>query len=107
MFNLENAVILGAFVFACGVYGVLARRNLLVILMSVEVMLNGVNIVLAAFARTFAALGQADAAGAGQVFVLMSMAVAACEVAVGLSLLIAVFRHRRTVNAGELSFLRG
>jgi len=115
MLTLENCLMLSAFLFAIGAAGVLARRNLLVVLMSVEIMLNACNVALAAFSRHFAG-GGAPLAGArtgtgmadgGQVFVLMSMAVAACEVAVGLALLIAVFRSRRTVLAGELVDLKG
>jgi NADH-quinone oxidoreductase subunit K len=114
VFNLANCVMLSAILFAIGAYGVLARRNLLVVLMSVELMLNGANVALVAFSRHFAAGGRplaggvaAPIASGGQVFVLMSMAVAACEVAVGLALLIAIFRTRRTVMADEVAEMRG
>ena len=94
--------IVAAALFAVGVYGVLARRNLLIILMSVELMLNGVNLSLVGFSREMAHLepvgAAASAAAGGQVLVLMTMAVAAAEVALGLSILIAVFRHIRTVD---------
>jgi NADH-quinone oxidoreductase subunit K len=95
--------IVAAALFAVGVYGVLARRNLLIILMSVELMLNGVNLSLVGFSREMAHLAPvAGASGTpadgGQVLVLMTMAVAAAEVALGLSILIAVFRHIRTVD---------
>jgi NADH-quinone oxidoreductase subunit K len=93
-------LILSAAMFSIGAYGVLARRNLLIILMSIELMLNGVNIALVAFARMH---GQAS----GQVFVLMVMAVAAAEVAIGLAILIALFRTRKTVDAGEITSLKG
>ncbi len=89
--------IVAAALFAVGVYGVLARRNLLIILMSVEFMLNGANLSIVGFSREMAHLG-GTAAEAGQVLVLMAMAVAAAEVAVGLSILIAIFRHIRTVD---------
>ncbi|HVY60333.1 MAG TPA: NADH-quinone oxidoreductase subunit NuoK [Planctomycetota bacterium] len=115
MFSLGNCILLSAALFAIGAYGVLARRNLLVVLMSIEVMLNAANIALAAFSRHFAAGGRALASAAhgagsgdgGQVFVLMSMAVAACEVAVGLALLISLFRARETVLTVDLAELKG
>jgi len=90
--------------FAVGSYGVLARRNILIMLMSVELMLNGVNIALLAFARMHAGTVGAEY---GQVFFLMVMAVAAAEVAVGLAILISLFRTRRTIDAGELNTLKG
>ncbi len=90
--------------FAVGSYGVLARRNILIMLMSVEIMLNGVNIALLAFARMHAGTVGAEY---GQVFFLMVMAVAAAEVAVGLAILISLFRTRRTIDAGELNTLKG
>ncbi len=113
MFTLANCLFLSAALLAIGAYGVLARRNLLVVLMAVEIMLNAANVALAAFSRYYAAGGAPLAGGArpvasgGQVFVLMSMAVAACEVAVGLALLIAIYRVRRTVMSVDLRALRG
>ncbi len=89
--------IVAAALFAVGVYGVLARRNLLIILMSIELMLNGANLSIVGFSREMAHL-TGQAAEAGQVLVLMAMAVAAAEVAIGLSILIAIFRHIRTVD---------
>ena len=97
---IAKYLVLSAAMFAIGAYGVLARRNLLVMLMSVEVMLNGVNVALLAFARLHGDAG-------GQVFVLLVMAVAAAEVAVGLAILISVFRNRRTVDTGRLKDLNG
>tara|TARA_B100001971_G_C18146727_1_gene513485 strand:- start:154 stop:459 length:306 start_codon:yes stop_codon:yes gene_type:complete len=97
-------LILSAAMFAVGSYGVLARRNILIMLMSVEIMLNGVNIALLAFARMHAGTVGAEY---GQVFFLMVMAVAAAEVAVGLAILISLFRTRRTIDAGELNTLKG
>jgi NADH-quinone oxidoreductase subunit K len=97
---MSHYLILSAALFAIGAYGVLARRNLLVILMSVEVMLNGVNVALLAFARL-----HHDTAG--HVFVLIVMGVAAAEVSVGLAILIAVFRNRKTVDTGDLKSLNG
>jgi len=89
--------LVAAALFAAGVFGVLSRRNLLIILMSVELMLNGANLSLVGFSREMAHM-TGGAAEAGQAMVLMAMAVAAAEVAVGLSILIAIFRHIRTVN---------
>ncbi len=97
---IAKYLVLSAAMFAIGAFGVLARRNLLIILMSVELMLNGVNIALLAFARLHADV-------AGQVLVLMVMGVAAAEVSVGLAILIALFRNRRTVDAGDLRSLQG
>lgn len=93
-------LLLSAAMFSIGAYGVLARRNLLIILMSVELMLNGVNIALLAFARLYRDT-------AGQVLVLMAMGVAAAEVSVGLAILISVFRNRKTVDTGDLKSLQG
>ena len=97
---ISHSLIVSAALFALGAYGVLARRNLLIILMSVEVMLNGVNVALLAFARLH---GNAH----GHIFVLMVMGVAAAEVSVGLAILIAVFRNRKTVDTGDLKSLQG
>jgi len=118
MLTLGKVLILASLLFSIGAYGVLARRNLLVVLMSIEVMLNAANLALAGFSRHFAVGGAplapfSTAAGAagdpygGQVFVLMSMAVAACEVAVGLALLIAIFRTKYTVMTVDLAELKG
>lgn len=92
--------------FATGTFGVLGRRNLLIMLMSLELMLNGVNVALVAFARLLGATTP-GAAEQGQVLVLMVMAVAAAEVAVGLAIVIALFRNRRTVDTTELQALHG
>ena len=97
---IAKYLVLSAALFAIGAYGVLARRNLLIILMSLELMLNGVNVALLAFARM-----HGDAAG--QVLVLMVMAVAAAEVALGLAIVIAVFRNRKTLDTGDLDTLKG
>ena len=98
--SIAHYLVLSAALFSIGAFGVLARRNLLIILMSVEVMLNGVNVALLAFARL-------HSSAAGQVFVLVVMGVAAAEVSVGLAILIAVFRNRKTVDTGDLKSLQG
>jgi NADH-quinone oxidoreductase subunit K len=88
--------------FSIGAYGVLARRNLLIVLMSLELMLNGVNVALVAFSLKFA--GNAPH---GQVLVMMVMAVAAAEVAVGLAIVIALFRTRQTLDTNDLQMMGG
>ena len=92
-------LLLGAILFTIGVAGVLTRRNAIVIFMCIELMLNAVNLTFVAFARQ---LGQGD----GQVFVFFVMAVAAAEVAVGLAIIISVFRNRETVNVAEVNLLK-
>jgi NADH-quinone oxidoreductase subunit K len=89
-----------AFVFCIGVAGVLARRNPLVILLCLELMLNAGNLALVAFSRMW---GNHD----GQVFALIVMVVAACEVTVGLGLIVAIYRRRLPVDVDELRELRG
>lgn len=89
-------LIFASALFSIGAYGVLARRNLLIVLMSLELMLNGVNVSLVTFAAMH---NKVDA----QIFVLMVMAVAAAEVAVGLAIVISVFRTRQTVDTHALN----
>lgn len=91
---------LAAFLFTIGVAGVLLRRNALVMFMSVELMLNSVNL-------TFVAAGKDLGLIEGQVAALFVIVVAAAEVTIGLAILVAVFRHRATANVDELSELRG
>ena len=93
-------LILSAMLFACGAVGVLMTRNVIVLLMGVEVMLNGANLALVAAARKW---GQAD----GLVYVFIVMTVAAAEAAVGLALVIAVYRETRSLNVDELDLLKG
>ena len=97
---LNQYLILSAFLFCCGVYGVLARRNGVLVLLSVELMLNAVNINLVAFARFSGNV-------TGLVFTLFTIAITVAEVAVGLAIVIAIFRVRRTVEADRLDLLRG
>lgn len=99
--NVQHALYVSAALFSIGVFGVLSRRNLLIILMSVELMLNGANLAIVAVSRDLAVASPATAAESGQALVLFSMAVAAAEVAVGLSILIALFRHARSVDTGS------
>ena len=90
---------LSAVLFAIGAAGVLVRRNVIVIFMSIEIMLNAVNLSFVALGRR---LGSMD----GQVIVFFVMTVAAAEAAVGLAIIISVFRNRETVNADELNLMR-
>jgi NADH-quinone oxidoreductase subunit K len=99
MVPISHAIVLSALLFAIGAAGALARRNLIVILMSIELMLNAVNLALVAFSRQWGDL-------AGQIFVLMVIVVAAAEVTVGLGIVIALFRNRETVNVEDVSLLR-
>ena len=91
---------LAAFLFGIGALGVLVRRNPLIVLLSLELMLNGGNLALIAFSRHFAD-------GAGQIFALAVMAVAASEVCVGLGLVVAINRRRLPLDVDQLSELRG
>jgi NADH-quinone oxidoreductase subunit K len=99
MVPLHYYLILSAVIFAIGVIGVLVRRNLIVILMSIELMLNAVNLTFIAFSRF---LGSME----GQVVVFFVMAVAAAEAVIGLAIIIAVFRHRQTLDPQEMQLLK-
>ena len=93
-------VVLSAFLFAIGAVGVLTRRNPLVILLCLELMLNAGNLALIAFSRM-------TGTGDGQVFALVVMVVAACEVVVGLGLIVAMYRRRVPIDVDEVTELRG
>src|ERR1700741_2497549 len=96
---LHYYLVLSAVIFAIGVIGVMIRRNLIVVLMSVELMLNAVNLTFIAFSRYLGSM-------AGQVIVFFVMAVAAAEGGVGLAIIISVFRHRQTLDPQELHLLK-
>ncbi|MEJ5197611.1 MAG: NADH-quinone oxidoreductase subunit NuoK [Anaerolineae bacterium] len=100
MVPVSYYLVLSAILFTLGVVGVLIRRNVLIIFMSVEMMLNAVNLTFAALARHFLGLN-------GQIFVLMAMVVAAAEVAVGLAIVMTVVRHKDTTNIEDVNLLRG
>ncbi len=104
MVPLSWYLILAAFVFSCGLFAALGRRNAIAVLMGVELMLNAANINLVAFWRYSATPTEVVA---GQVFALFVIAVAAAEVAVGLALVISIYRNRRTINLDELDILKG
>ena len=98
--NVEWYIVLSALLFATGVAGVLLRRSPLVILLSLELMLNAGNLALVAFSRM---LGNSD----GQIFAIVVMVVAACEVVVGLGLIVAIYRRKLPLNVDDLRELRG
>ncbi len=96
---LPEALFFSAVLFATGVVGVLTRRNAIIIFMCVELMLNAVNLTFVAFSTVYGTTGQ--------VFVFFVMTVAAAEAAVGLAIIIALFRHRQTVNLQNINLLKG
>ncbi|GBD94829.1 NADH-quinone oxidoreductase subunit K [bacterium BMS3Abin05] len=100
MIPATNLLILGAILFSIGVIGVLIRRNAIVIFMSIELMLNSVNLTFIVLARQLHSLD-------GQIFVFFIMTVAAAEVAVGLALIISAYRLRATINVDEINLLNG
>jgi NADH-quinone oxidoreductase subunit K len=97
--SLPSYLVLSAILFTVGVVGFLTRRNIIVIFMSVELMLNAANLAFVAFSRF---LNSMD----GQIFVFFVMAVAAAEAAVGLAIIIALYRTRETVNADEVNLMK-
>jgi NADH-quinone oxidoreductase subunit K len=103
MVPLNWYLALAAFIFCCGLYTALARRNAIAVLIGIELLLNAVNINLIAFWR----YGPATQLLAGQVFTIFVIAIAAAEAAVGLALIISVYRNRRTVNLDDLDMLKG
>jgi NADH-quinone oxidoreductase subunit K len=96
----EAYLILSAVLFAIGTLGVLVRKNALTVFMSIELMLNAVNLSFVAFSRQFQHFD-------GQIFVFFVMAVAAAEVAVGLAVIVDIFRSRHSVDIDDVSWLRG
>ena len=97
---INQFLLLGAVLFCIGVYGVLVRRNAVLVLMSIELILNSVNINLLAFALR---VGNVD----GQVFALFIIAVAAAEVGVGLAMVLLIYRNRRSIALDDLSAMKG
>lgn len=100
MVEVEAYVILSAILFILGAMGVMMRRNAILVFMSVELMLNAANLALVAFAKHW---GGVD----GQIFVFFVITVAAAEVAVGLAMIVAIFRTRKSINIDELHLMEG
>jgi len=100
MVPISFYVLLSALLFTLGVLGVLIRRNALIVFMSVELMLNSANLALVAFAQRWQSAN-------GQILVFFVITVAAAEVAVGLALLVTIFRSRRTTDIDEINTLKG
>ncbi|MFP9113946.1 NADH-quinone oxidoreductase subunit NuoK [Flavobacterium sp. RHBU_3] len=98
--GIENYLLLSSVLFCIGAFGVLFRRNAIIMFMSIEIMLNAVNLLLVAFSTY-----HQDASG--QVFVFFSMAVAAAEVAVGLAILVAIYRNLKNIDIDNLKNLKG
>ena len=96
---LSESLVFSSRLFTSGVVGVLTRRNAIIVFMCIELMLNAVNLSFVAFAQVYGA--------AGQVFVFFVMTVAAAEAAVGLAIIIALFRHRQTVDLSNITLLKG
>ncbi len=97
---LEHCLALSAILFSIGLVGFLVRRNIIVMLMCVELMLNGVNLNFVAFSRALDAVH-------GQVFSVFVITIAAAEAATGLAILIALYRNRDTINSDEAALMRG
>ena len=100
--DLEHYLVVAALLFGVGLYLALAKRNAIGILMGIELMLNAVNLTLVAFSRFIVAPRPID----GQVFALFVIAVAAAEAAVALALVVAIYRHRQTVDMNRINLLR-
>ena len=97
--HLPYVLAFSAVLFATGIYGVLARRNAVLVLMSIELMLNAVNVNLIAFSQALHQL-------TGQVFALFVIAVAAAEVGIGLAIVILIYRNRESINVDEINLLK-
>ena len=97
---LSGFLTVSAILFAMGALGVLVRRNAIIIFMSVELMLNAANLAFVAFTRFYQTLN-------GQIFVFFVMTVSAAEVAVGLALIVAIFRTKHSINIDEMNSLKG
>jgi len=97
---LEHVIILSIIIFSIGIMGVLFRKNAIIIFMSIELMLNAVNLTLVGFSRYYNSVD-------GQVFVFLVMTLAAAEVAVGLAIIVSLFRNKQTINIDEMNILHG
>ena len=100
MIRLPLVLVFAALLFSCGVYGVLARRNAVMVLMAIELMLNAVNLNLVGFSAYLKDVS-------GQIFALFVIAVAAAEVGVGLAIVLLIYRNRRSIDIDELHEMKG
>ncbi|MFC1991229.1 NADH-quinone oxidoreductase subunit NuoK [Chloroflexota bacterium] len=100
--GLEHYLILSVVLFSIGLFGALTKRNAIVILMCVEIMLNAVNITMVAFSRFIT-----PTLLTGQVFAIFIMVVAAAEASVGLAIIISIYRNRETIETTDINFLKG
>jgi NADH:ubiquinone oxidoreductase subunit K len=101
--GLRHFLVLGTILFSLGMYGVLSRRNAIGILLSIELMLNGVNVLMVAFSRYL----PSEQELAGQMFAIFIITQAAAEAAIGLAIIIAIYRQRRTVQVDQLDLMKG
>jgi NADH-quinone oxidoreductase subunit K len=97
---VEHVILLSIIIFSIGIMGVLLRKNAIIIFMSIELMLNAVNLSLVGFSRYYNSVD-------GQVFVFLVMTLAAAEVAVGLAIIVALFRNKQTIKIDEMNILHG
>jgi NADH:ubiquinone oxidoreductase subunit K len=100
--TLNHFLLLGALLFAVGIYGALSRRNAVAILMSIELMFNGVNVTLVGLSRYVASATPL----LGQIFAIFIITVAAAETAVGLAIIIAIYRDRKTIDVPEIDLMK-
>ena len=103
--DLSKFLVIGALLFIIGVAGVLTRRNIIVIFMSIELILNAANLNFIAFSRYLSATGDMDAV-AGQIFTVFVIVVAAAEAAIGLGIVIALYRNKETIWVDEIDLLK-
>jgi NADH:ubiquinone oxidoreductase subunit K len=103
--DLSKFLVIGALLFIIGVAGVLTRRNIIVIFMSIELILNAANLNFIAFSRYLSAMGDVDAV-AGQIFTVFVIVVAAAEAAIGLGIVIALYRNKETIWVDEIDLLK-
>lgn len=101
MISLEHYLVLSAILFAIGLYGALAKRNAIIILMSIEIMLNGVNIAMVAFSRYVVPVLLT-----GQVFAIFVMVVAAAEAAVALAIIITIYRNKESIDITNVNLMK-
>src|SRR5213593_2923082 len=97
--RLPFLLFFGAVLFSCGIYGVLARRNAVLVLMSIELMLNGVNVNLVAFSSQLKDI-------TGQIFALFVITVAAAEIGIGLAIVILIYRNRESINVDDVNLMK-